>query len=372
MRKRSMIHLISILLMLLAMTSACFASPRTYEKDWSYFWEKLEESYPLFPYMQKIGVDVSKVRNDSWDEIQTCGDDTSFLRIMRKVSAKMQGLNHLAILNEKDLSNISPYLEVSPMERRELYTEVGVVSSENANATSLLRCSYIPDLKTILITFPSFSIESMNMDKETLSTFLKKHLDATSIIFDVSSNRGGYGLYWAEVILPLFGGTWHDSVNLFFRNKEAVISQFIPGFFDESAILSTIELERRPIFVDELDLKWYLESSMDFSFGEGILPGAKRYILTSSQTYSAADSFAAFARNTGWATLVGEPTGGDGYGDNLYYLLPNTGYVLRFSPFITENTSGMANNFYGTLPHILKSRKKTTLNTCLDIIKNTL
>lgn len=44
--------------------------------------------------------------------------------------------------------------------------------------------------------------------------------------------------------------------------------------------------------------------------------------------YSASESFAVFCQETGFATLVGSPTGGDGIGalDPVFLQLPNSGH----------------------------------------------
>ena len=360
-----------ILVLLFMCWSTCFAASPKYAEDWGFFWNKIELAYPMLPFLEKQGVSVTVLKEDSWNEIQSCTDDDSFLRVMRKVCAKMQGINHLRIMDSEELQRLmGPYLDIRRKEGKELFfDDLGVTSTEDKAEVASIRCSYISDSQIILIQIPAFSIEHMEADKKVLGSFLSEHSEATSIIFDVSSNTGGYGFYWQEVILPFFGGIWVDSVDVFFKDKDEVLVQFATGDFSEEDIKSVEVLSDKPEFVIEYGLNWFYTSIISFDFGEGILPNADRFIITSALTYSSADAFAAFARRTGWATLVGDPTGGSGDGDSLYYVLPNTHFVLRFSPFVSSNTSGMANSAYGTIPNIPTARKSTPIRTCFDMIQ---
>ena len=68
----------------------------------------------------------------------------------------------------------------------------------------------------------------------------------------------------------------------------------------------------------------------------------KVYILTSDKVFSASESFVQFAKEQGYATLVGDTTGGAGGGiDPLMVELPNTHILFRLEsaahlPYNTE------------------------------------
>ena len=69
--------------------------------------------------------------------------------------------------------------------------------------------------------------------------------------------------------------------------------------------------------------------------------------------YSSADSFSAFCRETGWATVIGQTTGGDGKGlSPILVLLPRTGILVRFSGLAAESPDGELNAIAGTRPDI--------------------
>ena len=57
------------------------------------------------------------------------------------------------------------------------------------------------------------------------------------------------------------------------------------------------------------------------------------WVLVGPAVYSASESFAVFGQETGFATLVGSPTGGDGIGalDPVFLQLPNSGILVPVS-----------------------------------------
>jgi len=80
----------------------------------------------------------------------------------------------------------------------------------------------------------------------------------------------------------------------------------------------------------------------------------KIYLLVDHINFSASESFANFMKYTNSATLVGEPTGGDGIGiESLLFHLPNTGFVIK-TPFVLGlDPMGQINHVVKTQPDIV-------------------
>lgn len=83
-----------------------------------------------------------------------------------------------------------------------------------------------------------------------------------------------------------------------------------------------------------------------------------------------------FCKDTGFATVVGENTGGDGGGTNVYETrLPNSGLLLRYRAMHGLNKDGSSNVEFGTTPDVLFQgrwgRKNVDLlGSCLDYIES--
>ncbi len=92
-------------------------------------------------------------------------------------------------------------------------------------------------------------------------------------------------------------------------------------------------------------------------------------MLTGPKVYSASDKFAYFCKSTGWATLVGAQTGGDGLGSTpILIILPDSGLLIRFSCTAGENTDGSMNAILGTAPDVVTTKNETALKRCLKLI----
>lgn len=77
----------------------------------------------------------------------------------------------------------------------------------------------------------------------------------------------------------------------------------------------------------------------------------KIYLLIDKAVFSSSESFAIFAKDTGFATLIGEVTKGDGGGvAPILFDLPNSGLIIRIPADMYLNSSGECNEEFKTKP----------------------
>ena len=118
--------------------------------------------------------------------------------------------------------------------------------------------------------------------------------------------------------------------------------------------------------VTSMILPYEDEDSESLSLNKNI----KRWVLISGQVYSASEKFASFCKATGWATLVGTTTPGDGLGTTpILILLPDSGLLVRFSYFVGENPDGSINAVRGTCPDEICIKGTLPLDRCLELIR---
>ena len=113
-----------------------------------------------------------------------------------------------------------------------------------------------------------------------------------------------------------------------------------------------------PDFVEEMGLDLYDWSVQHFRCGDSTLPQellqAKRWLLVDDTVASASAVFTSFCLNTGWATVVGTPTGSyRPSGNPAMFALPNTGLIIRLDLCATPNREGQLGCIYGLNPDIL-------------------
>jgi C-terminal processing protease CtpA/Prc len=85
--------------------------------------------------------------------------------------------------------------------------------------------------------------------------------------------------------------------------------------------------------------------------------GGRVFVLVDDGVFSSAETFAAFCKESGWATLVGECTGGDGIGfDPSTLTFPNSGMYILYSTTLGLNPDWSVNEQLHTRPDVLIER----------------
>jgi len=96
------------------------------------------------------------------------------------------------------------------------------------------------------------------------------------------------------------------------------------------------------------------------------------WMLVDENVFSAANQVAAFYKDTGFATLVGETTGGvsgsPAAASSNYFILPNTGIIVRYDPAYVTTVHGRPLE-YGIEPHIFNRPGMDALETVLELIR---
>ncbi len=194
-----------------------------------------------------------------------------------------------------------------------------------------------------------------------MQDFFQSHAEdeVSHIVFDITHNRGGSTLYWNENIVAPFGGSYTWDTWLYVRDT-ALTRCFFPIEQEYQPVDDLPEEHPAPEFVPELGLTDFCHHTehlnSDATLPDNLL-GAKRWMLIDDAVYSAAESFAYFCKKTGWATLVGTATDGDGLGVTpVMFDLPNTGILVRFSAQAGENPDGTCNAKSGTAPDYVCGR----------------
>lgn len=203
------------------------------------------------------------------------------------------------------------------------------------------------------------SLDGLSVDKDHdgIYKFLKSIKDYPYLIIDIRGNGGGSDYYWMKNIVPYLTDKALSASNyLVIRNGDYIKpffkAKFGPGF---NSLKSTKELPDNLNFPYELrgDFGKFSYDARTVSSKDPVGFKGKIYILTDGYVYSSAESFAAFAKATKWATLVGTTTGGDGIGtDPVLCALPNSGLVFRFSADMGINPDGTINEEKHTSPDV--------------------
>jgi len=230
----------------------------------------------------------------------------------------------------------------------------------------------IMDEDTVYLIIYSFNA-NIEEERIELDKFFEEIMNYKNLIIDISKNSGGSDLYWMEnIVAPNI--TRRTTAEIYGLAKSAGIhSKYNNENYNRDSgtynIIKNMPLISNEI-LDEFDIALRSSYSVRPRNGEKAFSG-NIYVLIGNETYSASEGFAMFCKETGFATLVGSNSGGDG-GVLLIteFNLTNTGLSFLFSTAYSLNPDGTSNTEFGTTPDIFAAPGQCALEACLEYIKS--
>ncbi len=210
-------------------------------------------------------------------------------------------------------------------------------------------------------------------ERATLLALYKRSKDLPAFIIDLRNCGGGDDSFWMyNIVQPLlkepvtaFSGTVTKNgeyLQPFLKASEEFHESLANRKAGESDQMSLVRAERTPTPQELAALQGTLAGTgfNDPSLSlitinpSGEAPyGGKIFVLTGPNTLSAGDNFAAFCKSSGWATVVGEHTGGDGGGPLAVVTLPNSKIMISFPSAMGLNPDLTTREQTHTVPHVL-------------------
>lgn len=256
---------------------------------------------------------------------------------------------------------------VTPGETVEVTEAAGELMSANVE-TKILEPG-----KTAYVFIDTFDYEQMESDRKILLSFYEKVRDYDNLIIDITNNLGGSMRYFDELVAaplagePLTVPTYQllkggKNNRTFLRMEEGIES----GLYRPVSELPALPKLNRE---DAADCDWFLREDYTVEpTGDGF--DGKIWLLVSENNYSSSEYAAMFSKATGFATLVGRTTSGDGIGTYpVYLILPNSGLVVQYSPMYGVTADGTGSEECGTVPDVVSAEEESALETCLKRIE---
>ena len=246
-------------------------------------------------------------------------------------------------------------------------------SDDSGESAANLHTLILPGGTVGYVKIDSFLAESEDgytADRAALWDFYRQAADCTDLIIDLTDNSGGSELYWQQLLaVPLtdrpLSCTHYALLADSDNNRPYIQDAFSPEELHPISELPDLpKLERDGIQA----ATHFVESSLSVEPAAERAPFRGRiWVLVGPAVYSASESFAVFCQETGFATLVGTPTGGDGIGalDPVFLQLPNSGILVQFTMMFGLNSDGSSSEEAGTTPDILSPAGEPALVTAL-------
>lgn len=202
------------------------------------------------------------------------------------------------------------------------------------------------------INIKSFSYFNIEKDTTKLYNFLSRLPENNKLIINIQGNGGGSSSYWEKYLVPRL--IKKPSVIYFYSIvKKGKNNQF---FFSDVIEKNNILSERTKKSRTPKEL---LDGSYAVSTSTDTIYPAKTstfngdiYLLVNKQVYSAAEWFASYCKQSGWATVVGEKTGGGRESDAALFALPESGIIVGYSALVGLNHDGSLSEESTTPPDL--------------------
>ncbi|MHA2205035.1 MAG: S41 family peptidase [Candidatus Thorarchaeota archaeon] len=232
-----------------------------------------------------------------------------------------------------------------------------------------LETKVLPEKKAGYVRIGDFSDDLEKDDNKVLLEFYRKVEDFDLLIIDVRGNQGGsYGPWMRNVIAPLAKEKLSSKMHLAFRSGKYV--EMFRRVADIGDIVPKESFKQLPPEVLTEDFTIYdytqtVDPSDEIDFRGRIV------VLIDAITFSATDAFALFCKETGFAKLYGIPSGGDGISDSpIYYILPNSKLLVRFTPGMGIDYTGQANEEVCVHPDVYHESPFGDMEELVDFVLN--
>ena len=364
----------------------------------------LDESYPFWNEVGQAGIDKEEVYNRYRADTAATETDIEYFKLIHSFLNEFKGFGHLSVLDGymygiymdsisesnhllsgREEESIAPLRKVleNPVSSNTyglldqshegfrstigLKEEYRNQSAENEPRPVEVTASIYEDGKAAYIKIGSFELTNYQKHQVALENFFSQIADVPNLIIDLRGNSGGSDLYWENLIVQPNAKENLTSERLFLFNQNEVTEGYISALKIATDEIGSLP---KPLWSQYEDLfTHYTTDITEFKAAEHPYPGTV-WVLVDDKVYSSAENFVAFCKNTGFATLIGTSTGGDGgIADPLLVSLPNSGLIIRFSAFYGLNEDGNGNEANGTEPDIKISENEDALEKCLSLLK---
>ena len=347
---------------------------KAYVEDFDYMCNVIESEFIFLPLLAGEGIDYEAVKSATRVEIesQDMTIEQFYSCINNMLSNGLESKAHITVLSPKTYEEIvacedeyssEEYMETFHSKQTE-ETYKNLLSSDDfrnvkGDSHPYEVCGrYVEEYHTVIFYVPSFVDSDLVFDDNTVEDYLEglgeKPID--HIVFDITGNKGGYCNCWMENIVAPFGGKYEWDQELYFRASDILRNHLLGNCSLDSK-------EEVHGVLPGIGIDSVIEEKYEICATPEKYQNAKRWVLVDEDVFSAADAFTAFCKNTGWATVVGRKTAGDGSAKRIAVGLPNTGLIIAFSVMTTLNDKGDGNVVCGTNPDILAKPKEEPLQT---------
>lgn len=361
-------------------------------------WNKFEENFPYFGLVKRqTGINHNQLKEKYRSKIEKINDIDfySFNRIVMECLDKLEGFGHLNILDPvhyyayknvvEEIDDIPANRNIIDIFNKEKPKIIYKHLKDEAPIKNLIYSNYFePKTNIILrkisdnvafITIKNPSVLHEKRDKKKLIEYYEKLTKdgCNNIILRLEDVMGGDYYWMNNIVAPNIDEPLSYTYRTFITGGEDVIN-----YYEKLGVELNFNLEEAGKLPNKNEedfqnfVAWYGGTmKIEPAYSEKKFDG-NIYYLIDNKVYSAAEGLAQFSKQTGFATLVGTNSRGDGLGGGgtpLMDSLPNSGLIFRYRIAYAINDDGSSNVEFGTSPDYYSNEGETPLDTCIRIIE---
>ena len=250
--------------------------------------------------------------------------------------------------------------------------EMAKVNENHQQSSSNAGVKDIIEGKVASIHIPSLMISATQFqeDQDLIKEYLNKIKEYQAIVIDIRGNGGGSTNYWMYFLLPQIISTDYEVVHYSFLKDGDITKAYFKAKDLKSLKVKNLDKLALPNLPSEVreEFSYYTPIHLKVSPAkDSINFKGEIYLLVDESVYSSAEMLATFTKESELATLIGSKTAGDGIGsDPAFFMLPNSGYVIRMSKELGTISDGTCNEEHKTTPDYIVEDTSRTENPLED------
>lgn len=392
MRSRSKLFIFSLLIILLSVNLSSCQSIKTFgeltseEKleDFEYLFKTISENHPFLTVNKNVNdVDWLGEKENFKSNIEKATEDETFVKEINNIIAKLNDgytyvvdkktfpslyvshYNHgnefeawLDILEDKVVLN---RYDIGKRRLEELRNfDPKEFRGEGSSAAVNYKADILVPDQIAYLGIYNMSQDNIEGDGEAIREFLKDVKDYEKLLIDIRLRKRAIGLrqdsnnYWMKNLVSPLIKEEVITENYYLIRGDQVKDFYDSGGRDLKAIdeLNKSIIDSLPVgILDEFDYYGIItrnvkpENPIDFQ--------GEIFLLTDDVAYDGFERFAAFCKDSNFASLVGKATRGYGLDlEPIFFALPNSGLVISSSAALILNGDGSIHRQEGVIPHI--------------------
>lgn len=332
-------------------------------EDFEYLFTFVEKHYPLLKVNEKVnGIDWLGEKENFKEAIENTSTDEMFMSELTKIIDKLNDVQNYVVemhffknyyvsyAGPEYKEESDPWFDVINDEKvlkrykfdesqKKLVTDE---SKYKTNEVTYFRQDVIVPNEVAYLRIHGMNPDRLEEDGKLIREFLKEVKDYKKLIIDARSMnywKGDTDNYWIKnIVEPL-------------TDKEISVDNYILGrgeygklFYEHQGMrilpirdLSDESLEGKL----KTDFDYYSIQNTTINSVEPVGFKGEIYVLIDNKVVYMAENFAAFCKDSGFATLVGETTSGINWPFNtILFSLPNSGILIDMRNLISLNNDG--------------------------------